>query len=95
MSDDRIAPAELPLLVGRGAGEPETLLLLGAPADGRVTVRRWSADNWSATPTSTSDDAAELLRWIEAQAAAGRTLNQSLYDVRLWLRGIGVAPRTR
>lgn len=88
------APRELPLLIGHAEGEPETLLLIGAPAGGEVAVRRWTADDWSA-PAAERHEAESLLRWIEAQGARGRTLNQSLYGVRLWLRGHDPDPRTR
>jgi hypothetical protein len=30
-----------------------------------------------------------LLAWLEKQASSGRPMNQSLYAVRLWLRGEG------
>ena len=96
MSGDSSAlPSELPLLVGAGGGQPEELLLIGASHGDRVTVRRWSSDDWSASPDARHEDSASLLRWIEAQAASGRTMNQSLYALRLWLRGEGTAPRTR
>jgi hypothetical protein len=89
------AAQELPLLIGGGLGERETLLLVSRPASGQVELRRWSADDWSSAPTSTTVAAATLLEWIEAQATGGRTLNQSLYGVRLWLTGDGLAPRIR
>jgi hypothetical protein len=95
VSDGGTVPAELPLLMGPGQGEPERLMLLGAPVNGRVVIREWSGDDWSASATSRTEDADALMRWIEAQAAAGRTLNQSLYGVRLWLRDLGTAPRSR
>jgi hypothetical protein len=84
------APNELPVLLGAGAGEMEALLLVG-PRDvaGMVPVRRWSGENWSAAAPSAIERADALLHWIEAQAAAGRSMNQSLYAVRLWLRGEG------
>ena len=96
MSDtDDVVPRELPLLVGHAEGDAESLLLIGEPVNGRVLVRRWTAADWSAPPVPEPHVAAELLRWIEAQAARGRTLNQSLYGVRLWLNGQGADPRTR
>jgi hypothetical protein len=93
---DAVAPApdELPVLIG-GAGTAEVLLLVGVPQGGRVTVRRWSGDDWSAAPALVTEDVMHLLAWIEAQAAAGRTLNQSLYGVRLWLRREGAVPPSR
>ena len=44
---------------------------------------------WSAPVRTDHEPAAALLAWIERQAASGRSLNQSLYAVRLWLRGTG------
>ena len=81
-------PRELPLLLGAGAGDVETLLLIGEPdAAARVLVRRWTASDWSAPPRTEHEPAAELLRWLERQASASRSMNQSLYAVRRWLLG--------
>jgi hypothetical protein len=83
----------LPILMGPGAGSAETLMLVGAPdADGLVQLRTWTADDWSSPPTTRTERADALLRWLESQSAAGRAMNQSLYAVRLWLRGGGGAP---
>lgn len=85
---------ELPLMLGRKGDLAETLLLIGVPDNaGIVHVRGWSAEDWSAPPGSRAERAATLLDWIERQAAGGRTLNQSLYAVRLWLRNEGIASR--
>lgn len=81
-------------MLGASANASETLLLLGKPdAGGIVHVRRWTADNWSAPVSSRADRAPALLEWIEAQSASGRTMNQSMYTVRRWLRGEGSASR--
>ena len=81
---------EMPLLLGAGADAPETLLLIGTPGDdGVVHVRVWSASDWSAPPRGRAERATALLQWIEDQSAAGRSMNQSLYAVRLWLRREG------
>ena len=85
---------ELPLLIGPGPAMPETLMLIGAPdAAGVVHVRRWTADEWSAPPRASAERADTLLKWLEVQARTGRTMNQSLYTVRLWLRGEGGTTR--
>jgi hypothetical protein len=85
---------ELPLLIGPGPGMPETLMLIGTPdAVGVVHVRRWSADEWSAPPRASAERAETLLKWLEVQERTGRTMNQSLYTVRLWLRGEGGTTR--
>ena len=79
---------ELPVLLGAGAGAVETLMLVGPPGpDGMVHVRAWTAGDWSAAPRSRVEKGSELLAWLEAQSRVGRSLNQSLYAVRLWLRG--------
>ena len=86
------AARELPLLLGAGAGAPESLLLIGAPDDaGMVVVRRWTADDWSAVPVPQTERASAVLQWLDAQIAAGRPMNQSAYALRLWLRGQGTA----
>jgi hypothetical protein len=87
-------PRELPLLIGPGTGTAEMLLLLGTPdAGGVVHVRSWTADDWSAPPRARAERAETLLQWLESQVNAGRSMNQSLYAVRLWLRGEGDATR--
>ena len=92
--DAGAAAGELPLLLGAVAGAPETLLLIGTPGDdGVVHVRVWSASDWSAPPRGRAERASSLLQWIEEQSAAGRSMNQSLYALRLWLRGEGPAAR--
>jgi hypothetical protein len=78
---------ELPVLIGAGAGAPETLMLIGVPgADGVVHVRAWSASDWSAPPRARAERASALLRWLEEQGTKGRSMNQSLYAIRQWLR---------
>jgi hypothetical protein len=86
------APRELPLLMGAARGEPERLMLIGAP-DGRgmVRVRAWSSEDWGAMPAAREEARDRLLEWIEARARAGHSLNQSLDTVRAWLRGTGAA----
>jgi hypothetical protein len=95
-TDTKGTAPELPLLLGAGGESAESLLLIGArDASGMVAVRRWSADDWSAMPHPVAERADALLKWIEAQAEAGRSMNQSLYAVRLWLRGAGAASERR
>jgi hypothetical protein len=93
-SSSDAAAGELPVLLGAVADAPETLLLIGTPGDdGVVHVRVWSASDWSAPPRGRAERASALLQWIEEQSAAGRSMNQSLYAVRLWLRREGNQPR--
>ena len=85
---------EMPLLLGRQADLPESLLLIGVPDDaGIVHVRGWSAEDWGASPRTRAERASTLLEMLERQYDAGRSMNQSIYAVRLWLRGEGTAPR--
>lgn len=85
---------ELPLLLGAIGASHETLMLVGAPdAAGVVHVRSWSAEDWSSPPRASAERASVLLQWLETQVKSGRTMNQSLYGVRLWLRGEGSTPR--
>lgn len=91
---DSSTARELPLLIGAGPGMPETLMLIGAPgAEGVVHVRTWSADDWSSPPRTSAERADTLLAWLDVQFRAGRTMNQSLTSVRLWLRGEGGVTR--
>jgi hypothetical protein len=86
------APRELPLLLGPGGGAAETLLLIGVPgADDVLHIRVWSANDWSAPPKVRAERATAFLQWLESQSAAGRSMNQSLYALRLWLRREGSA----
>lgn len=82
------ASQELPLLIGGGKDDPEMLMLIGVPAEnGIVHVRGWTSDDWSAVPFTRAERAGALLQWIEREAQRGRSLNQSLYSLRLWLGG--------
>ena len=93
MSDDAAA-RELPLLIGALRGDSEMLLLVGHPdASGVVHVRRWSSADWSSAPEVRAERASSFLEWVERQVAMGRTMNQSVYAVRLWLRGEATAAR--
>jgi hypothetical protein len=81
----------LDLLVGGGNGVAEKLLLIERPsADGRVRLRSWTSDDWSAVPTSSECSASGLLQEIEDASRAGRTVNRELSAVRQWL---GSGPR--
>ena len=76
----------LDLLVGGGNGAPEKLLLIERPtADGRVRLRAWTSDDWSAAPAPSECSAKGLLAEIERAVREGRGLNQELKVVRQWL----------
>ena len=79
-------PDTLGLLVGGGAGAPEQLLLIERPTnDGRVRLRSWTSDDWSAMPAPGECSAAGLLNEIERAVREGRALNHELTVVRRWL----------
>jgi hypothetical protein len=85
------APREMPLLLGPGGGAPEMLLLIGVPGDdGVLHVRVWNANDWSAPPKVRAERAGAFFKWLESQSAAGRSMNQSLYALRLWLQHEGM-----
>ncbi|HKW10051.1 MAG TPA: hypothetical protein VJO33_06705 [Gemmatimonadaceae bacterium] len=76
----------LDLLVGGGGGAPEKLMLIERPtADGRVRLRAWTSDDWSATPTSSDCSASALLGEVERAVREGRSVNHELKVVRRWL----------
>jgi hypothetical protein len=87
-------PRALPQLLGPGPGTPEALMLLGTPdAHGVVHIRTWTADDWSGAPRASAERAETLLKWLDVQQRLGRTMNQSPYTVRLWLRREGTGSR--
>jgi hypothetical protein len=76
----------LDVLVGGGGGAPEKLLLIERPsADGRVRLRSWTSDDWSAPPTPAECSASGLLDEIERAVREGRAVNHELTVVRRWL----------
>ena len=78
----------LQLMVGNGQGQPELLLLLERPTqDGKVRVRSWSSDDWSAAPRTEQRTSTDLLRDVERWARERRGLNHPLSVVRRWLNG--------
>ena len=80
----------LDLLVGGGGGTPEKLMLIERPTtDGRVRLRAWTSEDWSAAPTSSECSATELLSDIEDGVRRGRSVNQELTVVRRWLQSRG------
>jgi hypothetical protein len=80
----------LDVLVGGGGGRPEKLMLIERPtADGRVSLRAWTSDDWSAAPRSSECSASGLLSEIEDAVRQGRSVNHELTVVRRWLRSRG------
>jgi hypothetical protein len=80
----------LDLLVGGGGGTPEKLMLIERPsADGRIRLRAWTSDDWSAAPTSSECNASGLLEEVERAVREGRSVNHELTVVRRWLQSRG------
>ena len=65
------------------------LYVMGRPADGRVRVREWRGENWSAGPIEREVDAAALYEEFERAHRDRRRMSEELYRVRLWLEGTG------
>ena len=80
-------PGELTVLISAGAGEPDRLLVLGAPANGRVRVREWSSPNWSGTPDERELATGDALAIFQHAFDARRRLSVALAEVRAWLEG--------
>ena len=93
MPTARSAPAlsggELPILLG-GGGAAEVLILVTPPdTSGTVWTHTWSGADWSAPALVRERPAAELLSELEHEVRSGRTMNQELYRVRLFLGRMG------
>jgi hypothetical protein len=80
-----MADEELPLFImGPGRG-PERLILVGRPDAGRVRVREWTGDDWSAPANEREIACAELVDAVDRALRDGRQVNQSPHVVRRWL----------
>jgi hypothetical protein len=80
----------LDVLVGGGGGAPEKLLLIERPsADGRVRLRSWTSDDWSAAPIPAECSASGLLGEIERAVREGRAINHEMTVIRRWLEKRG------
>lgn len=69
--------------------EATRLYVMGRPRAGRVRVREWRGEDWSAVPLEHEMDAASLLAEFERAYRARRRMSEELYRVRLWLEGMG------
>ena len=87
MSPDPFPDAgiELPILLGGSVSEPERLLLLSRPSRGTVRLREWTSADWAASPTERDAGVEAFFVELEQAVREGRSLNQSLHAVRLWL----------
>ncbi len=81
------APAELGVLISAGPGEPDRLLLLARPSEGRVHVREWSTHNWSSAPDEREIAVADALAIFQGAYDARRRMSVSLKGIEAWLAG--------
>jgi hypothetical protein len=80
-------PDELGVLMAAGDGEPERLLMLGTPANGRVHVREWSSRNWSGPPDEREMAVADAFAVFQRAHDARRRMSTGLSQIRAWLDG--------
>lgn len=86
--DDRSrepGPDELAILVAAGGGEPERLLLLAKPANGRVHIREWSSHNWSGPADERDEAVADAFAVFQRAHDARRRMSTGLVQIRAWL----------
>ena len=83
------APGFLTVQIAPTAREPEHLILIGRPENGRVTVREWVGDGFGSPAVEREFEPAELYDRLERMNRAGRHFGQELYRIRLWLEGTG------
>jgi hypothetical protein len=80
-------PDELGVLIAAGDGEPERLLMLGKPANGRVHIREWSTHNWSGPPDERDAAVADTFAVFQRAHDARRRMSAGLSQIRAWLDG--------
>lgn len=65
------------------------LYVMSRPRGGRVRVREWRGEDWSAGPLEREMDARSLLTEFQRAHDDRRRMSEELYRIRLWLEGIG------
>jgi hypothetical protein len=65
------------------------LYVIGRPHAGRVHVREWRGESWSAGPLERDLEASALYAEFERAYRERRRVSEELYRLRLWLEGIG------
>jgi hypothetical protein len=76
---------ELPVFIMGPGADPERLMLVGRPSDGRVRVREWSGADWSAPPAEREVACGEMIDIVDRAVRAGRRVSQSPLTIRRWL----------
>lgn len=80
----------LTVQIAATATDPEHLMLIDRPVNGRVFVREWVGEGFGSPAVERVYEAIDLYRLIEDASRQGRRLGQELYKVRLWLDGMPV-----
>ncbi len=80
----------LTVQIAASANDPEHLMLIERPVNGRVAVREWIGEGFGSPAVEREYDVVELYRLIERASQQGRRVGQELYRIRLWLDGIDV-----
>ena len=75
--------AMLVVQIQGGHGEPERLLHISPPLDGRVMVREWTSEGGGFTPREHA--VAEVLAQLERSWSERRRMSEDLYSIRRWL----------
>ncbi len=73
--------------VDRAGDEPEYMLIISRPVDGRVRVREWSPANWGAEAPERELPADAVYSRIERAYRQRRRVSVDMYRVRTWLGG--------
>jgi hypothetical protein len=78
----------LTVQIAATATDPEHLMLIERPVNGRVLVKEWVGEGFGAPAVEREYDTIDLYRMIDDASRQGRRVGQELYRVRLWLDGI-------
>jgi hypothetical protein len=79
----------LSVQVEGSAREGMRLYVMGRPHGGRVRVREWRGEGWSAGPLEREIDTTALYAEFERAHRERRRMSEELYRLRLWLEGTG------
>ena len=78
---------ELPIFIMGPGPDPERLMLVSRPREGRVRVREWTGHDWASAAQGREALAEEVYGEVERALQRGRRVNQSPFAVRQWLFG--------
>ena len=81
------SPAELVVQVAAGSGEPNYMLVLGRPVNGRVRVREWSDDSWSDEAHERMLGIEDVWGRVEQAFRQRRRVTVEMAQLRAWLDG--------